>query len=200
MRKSWWFALAVGVQFLLLLGMAADQALVVARGRPVRVAVKPVDPMSLFQGEYARLGYEFSTLDQKALEELGEGGSTFRKGEKVRVVLYPDAAETWRPIAFSRDLAGGDEGRVAIRAEVSSFSTWSGRDWDAEKNKQTGPVRRHATLVLHTGLESFFVPQGEAEKLERTVREGEVTAELAVLPSGRAAVRKLLVKDREVSF
>ncbi len=187
MRKSRWFALAAGAQFLLLLGMAADQVRVVATGTPVRVQVAPVDPLSLFQGEYARLRYEFTTLEQKALEGLGEGGSTFSKGEKVWVILGPDGAGIWRPVAFSRVLPAGAEGRAAIRAEVSSFSTWSSRP-------------RHTTLTLHTGLESFFVPQGEAEKLERTVSEGEVTAELAVLPSGRAAVRKLFVKGREVSF
>jgi uncharacterized membrane-anchored protein len=49
-------------------------------------------------------------------------------------------------------------------------------------------------------MESFFVPQGEADRIERTTRGGDVTAELSVLPSGRAAVRKLLIKGHELAF
>ena len=202
--KALWFAAAVALQLFILVGMAADQMRVVAVGKAVRVMVKPVDPMSLFQGEYARLAYEFTSFDAKALEELGEGSSTFVKGEKVWVVLTPDqgsdGAGLWRPVALSRVCPAELDEKVAVRGEVSSFSSWTSRDWDKEQKKQVGPPIRHATLSLHTGLESFFVPQGEAAKLEREVREGETTAELAVLPSGRAAVRKLFVKGRDITF
>jgi hypothetical protein len=39
------------------------------------------------------------------------------------------------------------------------------------------------------GIESYFVPQYEGRKIERGIRNAEVHVELAVGPSGHAALR-----------
>jgi len=202
MRKHLAFLLAAAVPFLILAGMAADQLRVVAKGRPIRVQVVPVDPMSLFQGEYARLGYDFSSMDQTRLKELGAPEELpVKKGDRVWVLLRPGADGLWRTVGL--ELSGPpslDGGAVALRAEVALYSSWVGKDWDPKENRERGPPVRHTNLNLRAGLESFFVPQGEADRLEHTTGTGDVTAEISVLPSGRAAVKRLFVKGQELPF
>ncbi len=174
------FAAAVALQAVLLLGMAGDQLRVVRGGRSVKVPVVPVDPMSLFSGEYARLSYDFTTVDQDELARMGDPDlSGVKKGDRVWVVLFPDAEGLWRMQDLRRERPA-DPDVVAVRCEVRSSG--------------------YGSLDLHHGLDTFYTPQGESAKLERQVREGDVVAELSVLPSGRAAVRALIVKGQELRF
>jgi uncharacterized membrane-anchored protein len=71
---------------------------------------------------------------------------------------------------------------------------------DNVTRKPTGERKRVALLSLHTGLERFFVPQGEAERIGRAEGERRLTAEIAVLPGGRSAVRRLFLDGREVRY
>ena len=63
-------SVAIFAQVLLLGGMVARAAYPLWAGQEVRVKTTPVDPRSLFRGNYARLGYSFSQvsrrIDQKA--------------------------------------------------------------------------------------------------------------------------------------
>ena len=55
--------LAIGFQLLVLVGMYVNAALPLWTGKEVKVKTVPVDPRSLFRGNYARLNYSFSELD-----------------------------------------------------------------------------------------------------------------------------------------
>lgn len=216
MKRRLPFVLAALVPFLLLFGMAADQVRVVRFGTPVRVRVIPVDPMSLFSGEYARLSFEFTTLNAERLAAMGvhppdpaapgtnvfpEPDPRFRKGRRAWVVLAPGTDNLWHPVrlegAVPKTTKGGE---VAVRGEVKNFFSYWSAVRDNTTHRPTGEQRWSASLTLHTGLESFYVPQGESARIERVERNREVAAEIAVLPGGRAAVRKLFVEGREVRF
>jgi len=203
MRKHLPFFLAALVPFLLLAGMAADQVRVVASGARVLVPVVPVDPMSLFSGEYARLSFEFSRMDEERLAALGfrYDATPLRKGDRVWIVLSPDAEGSWHPVRLSVTPATPVPGKeVSIRGEVRHFHAFQAPVYDNVTKRRTGEKKRHALLEIRTGLESFFVPQGEAESIERAARKGGVSAEIAVLPGGRAAVRALFAGRREIRF
>ena len=58
---------AVLLQLMVLSGMLVLAAMPLWTGKEIRVKVVPVDPRSLFRGNYARLNYDFSRLEKGAL-------------------------------------------------------------------------------------------------------------------------------------
>jgi hypothetical protein len=58
-----------------------------------------------------------------------------------------------------------------------------------------GPTRDRFcdSLQIRYSLESYFVPEGEGRKLERARNQRKVIVVAAVMPSGRAAIKRLLV-------
>ena len=53
-------------------------------------------------------------------------------------------------------------------------------------------------LTVRYNLESYFVPQGEGQKLEQARNQRKLTVVAAVLPSGRAAIKRLLIDGQPV--
>jgi uncharacterized membrane-anchored protein len=63
-----------------------------------------------------------------------------------------------------------------------------------------GP-RGHAfcdKLQVRYDLESYFVPEGEGRKLEQVRNQRKLLVVAAVMPSGRAAIKRLLVDGESV--
>src|SRR5690606_15251759 len=91
---------AVVLQLLILIGMQINAALPLWTGTEVRVKTVPVDPRSLFRGNYARLGYEFSRLPAGSLS-AEFSAQEIRAGERVYVTLEEDSAGIHHPVAVS---------------------------------------------------------------------------------------------------
>ena len=53
-------------------------------------------------------------------------------------------------------------------------------------------------LTIRYNLESYFVPEGEGRKLEDVRNQGKLSVVAAVLPSGRAAIKRLLIDGKPV--
>ena len=53
-------------------------------------------------------------------------------------------------------------------------------------------------LTVRYNLESYFVPEGEGRKLEDVRNQGKLSVVAAVLPSGRAAIKRLLIDGKPV--
>ena len=53
-------------------------------------------------------------------------------------------------------------------------------------------------LSIRYNLESYFVPEGEGRKLEDVRNKGKLSVVAAVLPSGRAAIKRLLIDGQPV--
>ena len=132
-------------------------------GTEVRVAVTPVDPRSMFRGDYARLRYAFSTLPEGALD----GVSALRAGEVVYVRLEgaEDGLHRFAGASLERPEAG-----LFLRGRV----------------RGGGAPHR-----VRYGIEAFFAPQEEALRLERELRDGGV-AVLKVSGNGRAAIEAVV--------
>ncbi len=71
---------ALGLQLVIMAGVFVNGFYPLWLGEEVRLQTQPVDPRDLFRGNYARLGYEFSTLDS----------TDFRPGERVYLPLKRD--------------------------------------------------------------------------------------------------------------
>lgn len=154
--------LAVVLQVAVLCGMLVKAALPLWTGTEIRVNTVPVDPRSLFRGNYARLNYDFSQLPESSTLNR----SALRNGEKIYVSLQPD--ETGRysfaDAALNQPLAG-----VYLRGRIASSYQ---------------PYR------INYGIEAFFAPKDKALALEKDLRSGG-TAVLMVTSSGSVALQNV---------
>ncbi len=154
---------AIAFQVLVLIGMVAKAALPLWTGTEIRVATVPVDPRSMFRGNYARLDYEFGRLPEDAFAE----SQHLRVGEVVYVSLAP--GETGKYEFAAAALEEPAEG-IFLRGRVTDDDV---------------PIR------IRYGIEAFFAPKERALKLESDLRDGG-TAVLMVSGNGRAALKDVI--------
>ena len=155
--------IAIAFQLLVLTGMVAKAAIPLWVGTEIQVKTEPVDPRSMFRGNYARLRYEFGTLPEDALEEE----HSLRMGEFVYVSLQR-----------------GEEGQYVFAAASTTRPT-DGIFLRGRLQNNFPPY------FVKYGIEAFFAPEEKAQQLERNLREGG-TAILMVTGSGQAALQDVI--------
>ena len=154
---------AIAFQLVVLAGMVVNAALPLWTGTEIRVRTVPVDPRSLFRGNYARLAYEFGTLPEGALA----GEEDPRVGEVVYIRLERGEGGAYEYAGASLDPP--TEG-VFLRGRLATV---------------IAPYR------VRFGIEAFFAPKERALELEEDLRNGG-TALLMVSGSGRAALKDVV--------
>lgn len=181
MNRALALAIVVLAQSAALVAMVAQRQWTLSTGTPVVLETRPVDPRSLFSGDYVALNYAIGTLE---LEKLG-GDEEFRDHDDVFVVLAPGEPH-WTPLSVHRERPAAPAGQVAIRGEVQRAAD---RMWDPE-------TRRHRAgrqIRVRYGIESYFVPEGEGRALERPRPGEQITIQVAVHRRGAAAIKAVLV-------
>ncbi|MBL8779881.1 MAG: GDYXXLXY domain-containing protein [Alphaproteobacteria bacterium] len=164
--------IVVALQTALLAYMILDRQAVLSAARTVTLKVVPVDPRDIFRGDYVILTYEISRLDPTKIE----GDNTFGYGDKVLVTLVPNG-DTWTATGIARGKPVPAQGGVAIQGTIESF--------DANETGQATAV------TVHYGIESYFVPEGTGREIEQERQKGDLSADIAVDASGRAAIKAL---------
>lgn len=81
---------ALTLQVVILAGVFVNGFYPLWLGKEIRVETRPVDPRDLFRGNYARLGYDFSTLP----------ATGFRPGDVIYLPLEQDG-DLWRGLTPS---------------------------------------------------------------------------------------------------
>lgn len=154
---------AVALQVCVLVGMVVQSATPLWSGREIRVETLPVDPRSLFRGNYARLEYEFSSLPEDTLSEfLG-----LRVGEVIYAVLEQDEEGIYR---LSDVVLEPPSKGVFLRGRLTT---------------------EYSPLRARFGIEAFFAPKEKALQLERDLGGGGV-ALLMVTDDGRVALKDIV--------
>lgn len=157
--------LTVSFQILFLFAEYGNAVYPLWTGRKILLKTVPVDPRSLFRGNYARLNYEISTLPKKDIETDRE----LRNGEIVYVKLKPGDNGIY--VYDSADLEKPDAG-VFMRGRIQM------NRWD----RRSGPYR------VRYGIEAFFASKEKALALEKRLRRNGI-AEIMVADSGKAALK-----------
>ncbi len=135
-------------------------------GEQIKLKIRPVDPRSLFRGNYARLNYDISTIRDKTLPEKDP-----RNGEVVYVKLKPEANGLWTldSISLKRPEKGSFiRGRINRRSRSDSL-----------------------TYTVRYGIEAYFAPKEKALTLEKGLRDGGV-AIVMIARNGRAALKEII--------
>ncbi len=133
-------------------------------GHEIRLKVVPVDPRSLFRGNYARLRYEISRVGFT-------GAGRLRKGEIVYIKLKKgnDGMYHYEALSTSKPDAG-----VFIRGRIRN-------------------IESPGAVSVKYGIEAFFASRKKALALETRLAKGAI-AIVKVADNGKAALLKVLPK------
>jgi len=177
--------LIIVLQSLVLGGMIAKRQWTLNSGTPVVLETQPVDPRSLFRGDYVHFNYAVSRLH---LDELS-GDDNFARHEDVFVLLQP-GEPYWQAAAVYHTMPPVQGGQVVIKGRVEyAFEQW----WNPQT--QANEARRH--IAVRYGIEDYFVPEGVGRKLERPTEGEVISLRIAVDRYGNGAIQALLINGVE---
>lgn len=137
-------------------------------GQEIRLKTVPVDPRSMFRGNYVRLNYEISTINIPQQVDLAAP----RQGEVVYVKLQPGDDDLYisAGASFSKPKAG-----LYIRGRI----------------QQTGWDRSTQPYHARYGIEAFFAPREKALELEQQLRDGGI-AVVMLADNGKAMLKDVI--------
>src|SRR3989344_5801828 len=169
------FWLVVLMQLIFLVGLIGYKQYAILTGEKIILKVVPVDPRSLFQGDYARLNYEINGLDLSKIEVEGE--KNFRGGEKVYIELEKnDKYFSAKKVSREKPKA-----KYFIRGIAQRFSGNS--------------------LFVGYGIETYFMPEGKAKDFENIARGGrdvEILIGVSVDKFGQGLINKIIINGQEI--
>lgn len=175
----------VALQTIALLGMVGIKQFTLSTGSPIVLKTQPIDPRSLFSGDYVRLNYAISELDVQKLE----GDKTFARGDTAYVVLK-QGIEYWEPVSVHRDYPAIATNQKVIKGEVQYLN---GDPWRSAKERAE-PIKQ---VNVKYGIENYFVPENEGRELERP-KPGETVSILVVVDKyGNPAIKAVRVNGVE---
>jgi uncharacterized membrane-anchored protein len=173
------FIVVVSCQFLVLGGMIAKQVHLLKTGDVVLLKCQPIDPRSLFSGDYVILSYTISRFSEEEFQQLNRYNEDFEPKDSIYVALQQGKeSKFWNAAAISHD-------RKKFKAEYPVVIK--------------GSIRaRWQQYQIRYGVESYFVPQFEGRRIEREISNASV--EVAVSNSGESGIKRLFIGEEEVKF
>ncbi|MDQ6968800.1 MAG: GDYXXLXY domain-containing protein [Mariprofundaceae bacterium] len=157
---------------LVLVGMVAKKQYTLNTGALVVLKTTPVDPRSLFRGDYVVLNYDISRLNVRKFALIKE----FKRNDVIFLALQKND-KFWSPIAVFKTMPEHKEERVIIKGRVTSRSN-------------------NSQISIKYGIESYFVPEGEGRDLESLRNKGHVAMQIAVDTFGNAGVKAVLLDGK----
>lgn len=175
-RQKIFFIIVVILQLGVLAFMAGKQEYILASGEKILLKCEPVDPRSLFSGDYVVLSYEITRIDLTRITVKPGEERSFDYGEVIYVALekVPDGM-FWKASAISRDIS-----------------------WLKGKYRTVLMGRMDRYNNIKFGLEDYFVPQNEGKVIEQDLNN--VYVEVSVTGNGASAISRLFLNGKEVKF
>ncbi|MCL2716161.1 MAG: GDYXXLXY domain-containing protein [Alphaproteobacteria bacterium] len=175
--KTVLFGAAALVQLALLTMMVVDHARILRDGSEVTLQTEPVDPRDLLRGDYVVLNYDISRVPKELFE-----GQPVVSGP-VYLTLRPDSNGIFTAVSAHSEAVPVQSPDVLIRGRVR---------WPCPRTPATKIEGRCYPLSVDYNIEKYFVPEGEGRELEGRGARGRISVVAAVLPSGRAAIKRIL--------
>ncbi len=169
------FLIGITLQLLFLAGLAGYKQYAFSTGTEIILKTMPIDPRSLFQGDYARLNYEINRIDITKVES--EKNEKFLRGAKIYVTLEKQG-EYFLPKKVS-----------TTKPDTKYFIR--GTTINASDN----------LLNIQYGIETYFMPEGKAMDFERAARERQgiqVLVGLRVSGVGQGMISKIIIEGKEI--
>ena len=182
-RKPVLFGAAAAIQVALLGAMIADRTQILRGGTEVKLLTRPIDPRDLLRGDYVVLGYDISQLPSGALLKQPSAS----RNPVVYVKLAPKPDGLYEAVSVHTTAVPVTGPEVLIRGRVTYGASC-----------EPDGLSFCDKLQIRYNLEKYFVPQGEGRKPEDARNQRRLTVVAAVLPSGRAAIKRLLLDGEPV--
>ncbi|MBI5686625.1 MAG: GDYXXLXY domain-containing protein [Verrucomicrobia bacterium] len=169
------------LQVAVLAGMIALHAAPLMFGETIRLKVQPVDPRDLMRGDFVILSYDISGVPKDGIEGIPDAKGVSRQywdrdqwmeERTVYVTLEPDA-----------------DGKLWRGAKTSIHPPASGKFIRGKYVRQWGAPR------IQFGIEAFYVQEDAGKKLEEARNARRLIAEVALMSSGKAALRNVIVES-----
>lgn len=167
-KRTLFFAAAVVVQLVILLGVPARKVYTRATGREVVLQVAPVDPYDVLKGYYVTLGYDISRPG--AFPNI----PTLAANEVIYAIVEQAEDGIWKPIATAQELPQNlPANQAAIRG------------------------RWHQGRILY-GIEEFSIPESKRDVIANDLSKNrnEARVDVKVDANGEAALLRLRIQDR----
>lgn len=177
--------LILALQIAALLGMIAIKQWTLNTGTPIVLETAPIDPRSLFSGDYVRLNYSISSL---SLDQIG-GDKEFKRHDTAYLLLQTGGPHA-TPLSVHHALPQLAAGQVALKGEVEYVSTTR---WNRE-TQQSEPVK---TLNMRYGIENYYVQEGTGGELEHPADNAKVSVRVAVDRFGNGGISAILLNGKE---
>lgn len=177
-------AIVLVLQTLVLIAMVGMKQWTLTTGMPILLETEPIDPRSLFRGDYVRLKYVITEIQ---LDQL-DGDDEFDEHDVIYIVLQ-QGDTYWEPIAVHNEYPTGKNDKTIIKGEVKRVLE---NRWNQEKKK----MEPDNYLQIRYGIENYFVPEGEGRELEIQTT-GKVDIRVAVDKFGNAGIKAVLVDGKE---
>ena len=190
-RPARLLALAL-VQGAVLAGLIGFRQWTLDTGTPVVLSIRPVDPRSVFQGDYVELSYDIGRL---RLDRLA-GDDDLVRGETVFVDLQPaqpawQATGVWRKRPVAASTGAVLRGRVDWVVEQQCEESGTGQ------STATAPIIVPCRIAgIRYGIENYFIPEGTGARLEQPGEHERVDVRVAVDRTGTPAISAILVNGK----
>jgi len=175
-------------QLLLLFGEYANSVYPHYYGEEVLLEIKPVDPRSLFRGQYARLNYTIGTIEFDDFKDVtDESFQALRQGEFVYASLMKRSSTT----SVNQVLYYEIDTVTVQQPETGLFVR--GRVVKKVFGDSVKPIS------VKYGIEAFFTTPEKALEVEEFARQNPDSsyAKVMVAPNGKAALVDVLFVDGE---
>ncbi len=164
------FILAIAFQAFILVWMLISANLPLWFGQEIKVHTRPIDPRSLFRGNYAHLDYPLERVTLSKDQPLYQ--HDLRRGEVIYLSLKQDDKGIYNANTLSLRPPENDiylQGRVLHSYQAGSTAT----------------IR-----LKFANINAFFAPKEKALALEKQLRKGAI-AVLMVSDNGKAILKKV---------
>lgn len=164
------------IQTLVLFSMIGIRQWTLNTGTLVKLETTPIDPRSLFSGDYVQLAYKINEIS--APKAFLEG---IRVNDTVYVILVPQG-QYWVAESVQKTKPDVTAPKIMIKGRVDY----------KDSSKDPGKI------FVKYGIENYFIPEGEGRKLERPKSFDVMTIKAAVDRFGNAAISGIYVNDKEI--
>jgi uncharacterized membrane-anchored protein len=161
---------AVALQTIALIAIVGVKQWTLNTGTLVLLETQPVDPRSLFRGDYVILRYAINTLNTGLFGMPAD----VKHGDTLYVTLREDAP-FWKPVSVHSVRPEPTPGTVVIKGET--YYTVPGGQ----------------SVEVRYGIEEYFVPEGEGREIERPRQDGKVSILVAIDRFGNAGIKAVLI-------
>ncbi len=159
--------------------MVGNKLWTLKTGEIVELKAEPVDPRSLFRGDYVIITTAIHRINQ---EDVG-GDREFHKNDAIFTLIEEQPDNSWKVLSIHHDNPRKEQPLEKQQIVIK------------------GSVTRISGSTYHTsyGIENYFIPENSGKEIEQAIGKHAISVRIAVDSTGSAAIHSLLKDGNTLS-